>query len=159
VKFALYKKSVAPANKIGDSEYTDPNGNIVWLNLLPGNYVLVEEATVNGYKMPTNTRTSIILEPGQRNVVILYNEAIAVKPTPKPTPTSTRQVRKTRETPEVTATPTPIPSDEVTIQDKDPAYGPETGEDSRLFIIIGSLILTAGLLLAIRKFVILKKVK
>lgn len=148
VKFALYKISVSPANKIGSSKYTDPNGNIVWSNILPGNYVLVEEATINGYKMPSTNTTSVTLLPGTKEVVVIDNEAITTKPTPKPTPTSTSS---TTETPEVTATPTPVPSDEVTIDEEDPAYGPDTGEGTTLFITIGALLLIAVALFIVRK--------
>ena len=40
-----------------------------------------------------------------------------------------------------TPTPTPINTDELTIDDVDPAYGPETGEGDALFITIGDITL------------------
>jgi len=163
VRFALYRNSVSSANKIGSSHSTDVNGNIVWSNLTPGTYVLVEEATIAGYVMPTNPNTTFELGGGEYKVIILENDPVTTTPTPTPTPptnppesTPTPTPTATA-TPVPTATPTPIETDVFDIEDVDPAFGPETGEGDILFILAGLFVLLGAALLIIRKKLILKK--
>lgn len=53
VVFELYKGSVAPENKIGDTYTTDTNGKIVINGLDVGTYYLKEIKTATGYVLPT----------------------------------------------------------------------------------------------------------
>ncbi len=160
VRFALYKDSVAAANKIGASKYTDANGNVVWQGLVPGNYVLVEEATIAGYVMPANPNTAFTLQGGERKAIILENAPVTT-PTPTPPTTTPPDTPETTPTPTVTPspspTPTPINTDEFEIDDVDPAFGPETGEGDILFMIAAFLIVAGVALVAIRRKLILHK--
>ena len=163
VVFRLYKDSVAPANQIGTDQTTDTNGNASWGGLYAGTYILKEISVPYGYTLPTVTETTVILTPGStldggRQVVIIENEGPPTTTTPPPvprgnTPTPTPSPTPT---PVPTATPTPVNTEEITIEDVDPAFGPETGEGSGLFMTIGILLLMASALFIIRKKAVLK---
>jgi uncharacterized surface anchored protein len=158
VRFALYKDSVSAANKIGASKYTDGNGNVTWQGLVPGNYVLVEEATIAGYVMPANPNTAFTLQGGERKVIILENAPITT-PTPTPPTTTPPNTPESTPTPTPTATPSPTPinTDEFEIDDVDPAFGPETGEGDFLFMIAAFLVVAGIALVAIKRKLILHK--
>jgi LPXTG-motif cell wall-anchored protein len=157
VVFSLYKDSVSAANLVA-TRATDVNGNAAWDNLAPGTYVLVEDSTIAGYQIITKTQ-NVTITDGERRVVIVYNRSITT-PTPTPTTPDTPETTPTptpSPTPTPTATPTPITTDELIIEEVDPAYGPETGEGDILFISIGAMLLLAAGLFILRKRLMLNK--
>ena len=157
VVFSLYKGSVSDANLVSTIR-TDSNGNAVWDNLIPGTYVLVEDSTITGYQILTKTQ-NVVLNNAQRKVVLVYNRQITT-PTPTPTTPDTPETTPTptpSPTPTPTATPTPITTDELIIDDVDPAFGPETGEGDVLFISIGIMLILGTGLFILRKRLMLKK--
>ena len=162
VRFGLYKNSVTVANKIGSSQITDQNGNVAWSGLTPGTYILVEEATIPGYVMPTNPNTTFTLAGGEYKVIILENDPTPTTSTPTPTPPTNPPESTPPTTPSATptstptATPTPIETDEFEIEDVDPAFGPETGEGTTLLIFAGLFVLLGVALLVVRKKLIHK---
>ncbi len=155
--FSLYKKTLS-GNVLVSQQTTDANGNIVWDNLQAGAYELVEDSAPAGYGIITKTRNVTISE-GENEVLVVYNNG----PTPTPTtpPTENPEATPTPSpsptpTPEPTPTASPIESDELIIEDVDPAFGPETGEGDALFITIGLLLLIGAGLFVIRKKVLIK---
>ena len=155
VRFSLYKDSVTPANRVA-SNTTNADGNIIWSNLEPGNYIIVEDSTITGYQIIEKSRSVTLLSGGALTELFLNRRITTPTPTPPtnppestppPTPSPTP-------TPTPTATPTPINTDELIIEDVDPAFGPETGEGDTLFITIGILLLIGAALMVVRRKVI-----
>jgi|GEM_PF-5339328 len=149
-RFALYKDSVTTAGFIARGT-TDANGNIVFPNLMPGSYILVEEAAPAGYRPVANT--SFTLNPGDMLTIRIADPRVpVVTPTPPPrNPTPTPR-------PTPTASPTPIPSEPViTIPVTEPPYGPATGEGTGLIIAAVVLLLLGAVLLIIRRRIILRR--
>ena len=163
VVFRLYRGSVAPENQVGTDQETDSAGNASWSGLFAGTYILKEISVPYGYTLPADTETTVYLAPGStlekaREVVIIENEGPTPTPTPptnppESTPTPTPSPTPT---PVPTATPTPVNTEEITIEDVDPAFGPETGEGSGLFMTIGILLLMASALFIIRKKAVIR---
>ena len=158
--FQLYRDSVAPENAVGGVVTTDPNGNAWWTGLPAGTYVIYEVSAPSGYAITTRS-TFVELEVGESKVVTIYNDSTTTTAppiilTPEPPPFGPEATPTPTPTPVPTATPTPIASDELTIEDVDPAFGPETGEGDGLFMTIGILLLMAAALFVIRKRTVIR---
>ena len=139
-RFSLYRV-VGGTRTFIRSGVTDANGNIKFDFLPAGDYVLVETAAPTGYYILGNGETAVSdLRVAERRTVIAFN-GIVIVPPPPPAAPENLVVAAPPATPTPSPTPTPINTDELIIDDVDPAYGPETGEGDTLFITIGILIL------------------
>ena len=78
VEFALYKDSISSSNKIGDNKFTNPSGNVSWTDLVPGDYILVEVATLIGYEMPVDNETEFELLPGEIQTLMVENDTTPI---------------------------------------------------------------------------------
>ena len=151
--FTLYRVIGTTRTRIATG-VTDRNGRLVFNSLPAGNYVLVETRAPANYTILGNGETAVTgLRVGETRGVVVYNGIVIVPPAPPQAPENLI-VAAPPATP--TPTPTPINTDELTIDDVDPAYGPETGEGDALFITIGILLLLGVALIIIRKKAILK---
>jgi LPXTG-motif cell wall-anchored protein len=123
--------------------------------------VVVENATIPGYTLPSNTSTSATVSPGEQVVLVIYNASTAPAPPPEvlviPPEPAALAAETATPTPSPSPTPTPVETEEFVIEDVAPAFGPETGEGDILFILMGVLLLAGSTLFVLRKKVILNK--